>query len=87
MAQAARNVLTSRHATVICPTPPGTGVIAPATFKRLRKGHVADQSRFAVFARQSVDADVDHRGAGLDPVAAHHFRLADGGINQIGARA
>src|SRR4029077_1538445 len=31
MAQAARSVLTSKHATVICPTPPGTGVIAPAT--------------------------------------------------------
>jgi len=29
--QAARSVLTSRHATVIWPTPPGTGVIAPAT--------------------------------------------------------
>src|SRR5664279_2415972 len=31
IAHAARSVLTSRHATVICPTPPGTGVIAPAT--------------------------------------------------------
>src|SRR5262249_48153685 len=31
LAQAARNVLTSRHAIVIGPTPPGTGVIAPAT--------------------------------------------------------
>ncbi|GCC47193.1 hypothetical protein chiPu_0031388, partial [Chiloscyllium punctatum] len=29
IAQAARSVLTRRHATVICPTPPGTGVIAP----------------------------------------------------------
>ena len=31
IAHAARSVFTSRHATVICPTPPGTGVIAPAT--------------------------------------------------------
>src|SRR6266404_1882863 len=31
IAQAARSVFTSRHATVIWPTPPGTGVIAPAT--------------------------------------------------------
>jgi len=31
MAQAARSVFTSRQATVIWPTPPGTGVIAPAT--------------------------------------------------------
>jgi hypothetical protein len=29
-AQAARNVLSSRHAIVIGPTPPGTGVMAPA---------------------------------------------------------
>src|SRR6202034_4065775 len=32
IAHAARSVFTSRHATVIWPTPPGTGVIAPATF-------------------------------------------------------
>ena len=31
IAQAARSVFTNRHATVIWPTPPGTGVIAPAT--------------------------------------------------------
>ena len=31
MAQAARTVLTIRQAMVIGPTPPGTGVIAPAT--------------------------------------------------------
>src|SRR4029077_3373098 len=31
IAHAARSVFTSKHATVICPTPPGTGVIAPAT--------------------------------------------------------
>src|ERR1019366_4846698 len=37
MAQAARSVLTNRHATVIWPTPPGTGVIAPATFKASAK--------------------------------------------------
>src|SRR5690606_21600520 len=30
-AHAARNVFSSRHAIVIGPTPPGTGVIAPAT--------------------------------------------------------
>ena len=31
IAQAARSVFTSKHATVIWPTPPGTGVMAPAT--------------------------------------------------------
>lgn len=35
--QAARSVLTSRHATVIWPTPPGTGVMAPATFNASAK--------------------------------------------------
>ena len=87
MAQAARRVFTSKHATVIWPTPPGTGVIAPATFNASCKGHIADQSRLAVGARQAVDADIDHGGARLDPVAAHHFRLADGGVDQVGAGA
>ena len=31
IAQVARTVLTIRHAIVIGPTPPGTGVMAPAT--------------------------------------------------------
>ena len=51
IAQAARSVLTSRHATVIWPTPPGTGVIAPATFERLLEGDVADQPGLAVGRR------------------------------------
>ena len=80
-------MLTSRQATVIWPTPPGTGVIAPATCDDLGEGDIADQTGFAVGIRQPVDADIDHGGARLDPVAAHHFRPADGGINQIGAGA
>ena len=48
IAQAARSVFTSRHATVICPTPPGTGVIAPATFERFLERDIADQPRLAV---------------------------------------
>ena len=46
--QAARTVLASRHAIVIGPTPPGTGVMAPATFDGFREIHVADDSGFAV---------------------------------------
>ncbi len=30
-----------------------------------------------------VDADVDHRGARLDPVAAHHLRPADSGHDDV----
>ena len=55
---------------VIGPTPPGTGVIAPATSRRLGEVDVADQPRLAVGAVDAVDADVDHRRARLDPVAA-----------------
>ena len=43
--QAARSVLCSRQAMVIGPTPPGTGVIAPATSLGLGKRDVADDVR------------------------------------------
>jgi hypothetical protein len=33
----------------------------------------------------AVDADVDHRGAGLDPAALDHLRAADRGYQNIGA--
>jgi carboxypeptidase PM20D1 len=53
----------------------------------LGKGDIADQTGLAVNAGQAIYPDIDHRGARLDPVAAHHFRFADGGVNQIGAGA
>ena len=37
---------------VIGPTPPGTGVIAPATSRRLGEGDVADDARFAAVVRR-----------------------------------
>ena len=46
--QAASRVLRKRQAMVIGPTPPGTGVIAPATSRRLREGDVADELRLAL---------------------------------------
>ena len=46
-AHAARTVLSSRQAIVIGPTPPGTGVIAPATVGGFGEGHVADDARLA----------------------------------------
>ena len=51
------------------------------------KRNIADKPRLAAIRRrQPVDADIDHGCARLDPVAAHHFGLADRGIDQVGAR-
>jgi hypothetical protein len=63
---------------VIGPTPPGTGVIAPAT---------ASASSNAICARHPVDADVDYGRAGLDEVAPHHAGRADGGDQDVGVAA
>ena len=53
----------SRQAMVIGPTPPGTGVIAPATSRGRGEVDVADHACLAVRRRHPVDADVDHGGA------------------------
>ena len=65
---------------VIGPTPPGTGVIAPATSLRAAEIDVADQ-----FAVDPVDADVDHGRAGLEPVALDHVGPADRGDDDVAA--
>ena len=70
---------------VIGPTPPGTGVIAPAIPLRLGKGDVADELRFPLGACDAVDADIDDDGALLDPGSAHEFGPADSGDQNIGA--
>ena len=56
---------------VIGPTPPGTGVIAPATRSRAPK---STSPTSAVVG--AVDADVDDDGAGLDHVGRDEARLA-----------
>ncbi len=48
---------------------------------------IADDARFAALAGHPVDADIDHRRARLDPVAAHHLRSADRGDQHIRAAA
>ena len=73
MAHAARSVFTRRHVTVMGPTPPGTGVIAPAT-SRLGKA-TSPTSRSCPRPGQAADADIDHGRARLDPVGAYHFGL------------
>ena len=70
---------------VIGPTPPGTGVMAPATSDGFVKGDIADEPALAVVCRQAIDAHVDHRRARLDPVSAHHLGPADSGNHDIGA--
>ena len=84
--QAARSVLTSRHTIVIGPTPPGTGVIAPATSTASAK-FTSPTMRDLPSRGDAVDADVDHGRAGLDPVAANKFRTADGDAQKFGAPA
>jgi hypothetical protein len=56
---------------VIGPTPPGTGVIAPATSEADVEIHVAHQARLPGFSGcvHPVDADVDHGRPRLDPIA------------------
>ena len=78
---AATRVLRSRTAMVIGPTPPGTGVIAPATSLALAKS----TSPTSLPLARPVDADVDHGRAGLQPVALDHLRPADGGDDDVGA--
>ena len=67
-------------ATVIGPTPPGTGVMNAALRRADFELHVADE----LAVRQAVDADVDHDGAGLDPFAAHDAGLADRDDQDVG---
>ena len=59
---AAVSTLAISIATVISPTPPGTGVIAACLLRRLPQGDVADEAglAFALFRRgNAIDADVD----------------------------
>ena len=63
-----------QQAMVIGPTPPGTGVIAPAPLAAARS-----RRRRPAFRRRAVDADVDDRGAGLDQSPRTISRPADGG--------
>ena len=69
----------SKHAMVIGPTPPGTGVIAPATFATACVIDIADQLglALALFRASTVDANVNHRRTFVDPVPGHHFRTPD----------
>ena len=78
-------VLRIRQAMVIGPTPPGTGVIAPATSHGFVERDVADQLARAVGLLDPLLPDVDHRRARLDPVAADQLGPADRGDDDVGA--
>ena len=73
-------MLASSIATVIGPTPPGTGVMQRRARAR-RELDVADE----LAVSDAVDADVDHDGAGLDPLAADQPGLADRRDHDVGA--
>ena len=66
-------MLTSSIARVIGPTPPGTGVIQPATWRDAGEIHVAAELAFVV----AVHTDVDDHGTRLDHVGGQHVALAD----------
>ena len=68
----------SSSAFVSGPTPPGTGVIAEATFSARPEVDVADD-----LAVDDVDPDVDDDRAGLEHVAGHEPRLAGGDDHDV----
>ena len=70
---------------VIGPTPPGTGVIAPAMPCASAKATSPTSLDLPSGAGDPVDADIDDDGARLDPVAAHDFRPAHRRDQNIGA--
>ena len=74
--------MASSIAIVIGPTPPGTGVIAPATSLTGVEVDVADEPVVG-----AVGADVDHRRARLHHLGADQARRADRGDEDVGARA
>ena len=65
---------------VIGPTPPGTGVIQPATSRTAGEVDVAAQLAVVV----AVHADVDDHRAGLDHVGREHVAPADRGHDHVG---
>ncbi len=90
---AAVRVFCSRQATVIGPTPPGTGVIQPAVFTASLKTTSPTTLVFPCAALtgsrngSTIYTDIDHGGARLDPVAAHHAGASDRRHEDVGAAA
>jgi hypothetical protein len=71
---------------VIGPTPPGTGVIAPATSLADSKSTSPHSLPASGPSCEAIDADVDHGGARLDHVAGDRsFALADRRHQDVGA--
>jgi uncharacterized protein YndB with AHSA1/START domain len=69
------------------PTPPGTGVIAPATSDGAVEVDVAHEPACRRAPGDAVDADVDHRGAGPTQSPGPSPRPADGRDEDVGAPA
>ena len=54
---------------------------------RLIEGDIADKFGLVGSALDPVDADIDDRGAGFDPIAVHHFGPSGGDHQDIGGAA
>ena len=72
-------MFTSSIVTVSGPTPPGTGVMRPATSLTGPKSTSPDQPRW-----RAMDAHVDDRRAGLHHVGGDELRLPDGDDQDVG---
>ena len=79
---AAASVFAMSIAIVIGPTPPGTGVIAPATGSTSSEVDVSAQSVVG-----AVDPDVDHGRPGLHVLGGDQLRHPDRGDQDIGPAA
>ena len=75
-------MLESSIAIVIGPTPPGTGVIAPATWRTDSKSTSPDQHRLG-----AVGAHVDHHGARPTISAVTSAGRPDRGHQHVGLAA
>jgi hypothetical protein len=86
LASAAFSVLAINMAIVIGPTPPGTGVNAPAVdFHGIEIDIANELAGAQVLIFDPVDADIDDSRAWLHPIRANHLRTTDCGNQNVGA--
>ena len=88
-------MLRNRQAMVMGPTPPGTGVMWPATSAASSKATsptsfvLGCPASFEAFFRRrhAINADIYDARTRLDPIAPDHFGNADSGDENIGIPA
>jgi len=73
-----------QHAIVIGPTPPGFGVIFPATGCTSAKAtSPTSRTVLRIWVGNTIHADVDHDRARLDHIRSHKFRDAHRGDKNV----